>query len=88
MDQLAFAPVFITVILSSIMTLEGHGADVPAKLKADLLPTIVSNWKIWVPFQFINFRLVPPQLQVLAANVVALAWNTILSYASHNSSQG
>ena len=42
------------------------------------------NWQIWVPFQFLNFRLVPPNLQVAAANVIALVWNVYLSWASHN----
>lgn len=85
LDQLAFAPVFIGTILSAIMAMEGHADAIPAKLRSDL-PTIVrSNWTLWVPFQFLNFRFVPVNLQVLAANVVALAWNTYMSYASHNS---
>lgn len=44
---------------------------------------MVANWKLWVPFQFINFRFVPPQLQVAAANVCAVVWNVILSLLSH-----
>ena len=34
---------------------------------------MVANWKVWVPFQFLNFRFVPVNLQVRAANVIALA---------------
>ena len=44
---------------------------------------MVANWKLWVPFQFLNFRFVPPQLQVAAANVCAVVWNVILSLLSH-----
>lgn len=44
---------------------------------------VTANWKLWIPFQFFNFRFVPPQLQVAAANVCALAWNVILSLLSH-----
>ena len=44
---------------------------------------VVANWKLWVPFQFINFRFVPPNLQVATANVFALLWNVVLSFASH-----
>jgi hypothetical protein len=85
LDQLAFAPIFIGSIVAAIMTMEGHAKDVPAKLKADL-PTIVrSNWVLWVPFQFLNFRFVPVRLQVLASNCVALAWNTYMSWAAHRS---
>jgi hypothetical protein len=32
---------------------------VPAKLRQDWGTTVITNWKIWVPFQFLNFRFVP-----------------------------
>jgi hypothetical protein len=38
--------------------------QVPAKLRQDWRTTVVTNWKIWVPFQFLNFRFVPVNLQV------------------------
>jgi hypothetical protein len=38
--------------------------DLNAKLKQDWWPAVQTNWKIWIPFQFLNFRFVPPQLQV------------------------
>lgn len=50
---------------------------------ADWGHVVVANWKLWVPFQFLNFRFVPPQLQVAAANVCAVVWNVILSLLSH-----
>jgi len=88
LDQLAFAPVFISVIVGSIMTLEGHGpSEVVGKLKADLGTIVKSNWTLWVPFQFINFRFVPGNLQVLAANVVALVWNVYMSFMAHKGSE-
>ena len=46
------------------MALEGHAADIAPKLKADLPEMVKSNWLLWVPFQFINFRFVPANLQV------------------------
>ena len=42
-----------------------------------------TNWMMWIPAQIINFALVPLQYRVLVANVVALAFNTYLSWASH-----
>jgi hypothetical protein len=47
------------------------------------VPVVLANWKLWVPFQFLNFRFVPPQLTVAAANVCAVVWNVILSLLSH-----
>lgn len=84
MDQILFAPFFLGSIISSIMVLEGHASEVPAKLKGDLFTIVKSNWVLWVPFQFINFRFVPQHLQVLASNCVALGWNTYMSWASHS----
>jgi len=49
----------------------------------DWATVVTANWKLWIPFQFLNFRFVPPQLQVAAANVCAMAWNVILSLLSH-----
>ncbi len=34
------------------------------KLKQDMRAILTTNWKIWIPFQFLNFNFVPQQLQV------------------------
>jgi len=83
LDQGVFAPAFLCVFLSSLFTIEGMQDQIVPKLKQDFASTVVANWKIWIPFQFLNFRFVPLNLQVAAANVVALLWNTYLSWASH-----
>jgi hypothetical protein len=49
--------------------LQGAGNAVPAKLEADLFTMVKSNWALWVPFQFVNFSLVPVNLQVHAVHV-------------------
>jgi hypothetical protein len=84
LDQLCFAPVFISTIVSLLMVLEGKGPEVVPTLKRNLPDMVKSNWMLWVPFQFINFRFVPPHLQVLMSNLVALAWNVYMSYKAHH----
>lgn len=84
-DQFVFSPIFIGVFFSALLTLEGRPSEIIPKLQQDWLAAVVTNWKIWIPFQFLNFLLVPQPLQVLAANVIALAWNTYLSFATHTS---
>ena len=49
--------------------LQGKSHQVKSKLKNDLKPTVIANWKLWVPAQFVNFRLVPPHLQVCDVTV-------------------
>eukprot|EP00898_Chlorokybus_atmophyticus_P003579 jgi/Chlat1/4221/Chrsp27S08881 len=83
LDQLLFAPCFIAVFFSALLTLEGRPDQIRAKLRSDWKEAVVTNWKIWVPFQFVNFGFVKPQLQVAAANVVAVVWNAYLSFATH-----
>jgi hypothetical protein len=83
-DQLAFAPVFLSAFIASLGALEGAPAgECVSRVREGLKPTLLANWSLWVPANFLNFRLVPPALQVGFANVVALAWNTYLSLSSH-----
>ncbi|KAL2630900.1 hypothetical protein R1flu_015586 [Riccia fluitans] len=83
LDQFLFSPIFIAVFISSLMTLEGKSSQIVPKLKQDLWEACLANWKLWIPTQTINFMFVPQKLQVGFANIVALAWNTYMSYQSH-----
>ncbi|KAJ6408425.1 hypothetical protein OIU84_011690 [Salix udensis] len=82
-DQFVFSPIFIGVFLSTLVTLEGRPSEVVPKLQQEWFSAVLANWQLWVPFQFLNFRFVPQQFQVLAANVIALVWNVILSFKAH-----
>ena len=85
LDQLCFAPVFIASFFAALLTIDGKASEIPAVLQKDLKSAVVTNWGIWVPGQFLNFRFVPLNLQVLCANCIALIWNTYLSFATHKS---
>lgn len=82
-DQFIFAPIFIGVFLSTLVTLEGRPSEVIPKLQQEWFSSVIANWQLWIPFQFLNFRFVPQQFQVLAANFIAVVWNVILSYKAH-----
>ncbi|KIZ00341.1 hypothetical protein MNEG_7616 [Monoraphidium neglectum] len=58
----------------------GRGPEVKAALKSDWASSVRANWVLWVPAQFLNFRYVAPQHQLLFANVTALAWNVWFSF--------
>ncbi|KAL0357644.1 UNVERIFIED_CONTAM: protein Mpv17 [Sesamum calycinum] len=83
LDQFLFAPTFIGIFLSTLVTLEGKPSNVIPKLQQEWFSSVLANWQLWIPFQFLNFRFVPQQFQVLAANFIALIWNVILSYKAH-----
>ena len=79
-DQLLFAPfVILPAFFSANLILEGRPENIAPKLQSDWLSTVFANWALWVPCQFINFKLVPPHLQVLFSNSVGFVWNIYLS---------
>ena len=83
LDQTIFGPLFIPVFFSSLFALEGRVNEIIPHLKENYVDNLLMNWKLWIPGNFVNFRFVAPQFQVLFANAVALVWNTYLSYSGH-----
>ncbi|KAK4836968.1 hypothetical protein QYF36_001723 [Acer negundo] len=63
LDQFLFAPTFIGVFLSTLVTLEGRPSQVVPKLQQEWFSAVLANWKLWIPFQFLNFLFVPQQFQ-------------------------
>lgn len=82
LDQGVFAPVFCCMFISSLMLLDGAPHLIIPKLRQDIAATVLMNWKIWIPAQFVNFRFVRPDLNLLFSNFVALIWSTYLSWAA------
>eukprot|EP00270_Netrium_digitus_P008589 TRINITY_DN257_c0_g1_i1.p1 TRINITY_DN257_c0_g1~~TRINITY_DN257_c0_g1_i1.p1 ORF type:complete len:305 (-),score=55.29 TRINITY_DN257_c0_g1_i1:277-1191(-) len=83
-DQFIFSPLSVVTFIGLLLVMEGRPHDVIPKLQRDLLPTVVNMWKLWVPFQLLNFSVVPQNLQVGAANLIGLIWTVFMSYASHH----
>jgi protein Mpv17 len=86
-DQLLFAPLFIPTFMTSLMILEGKGTGqhedftvITDTLKQKVPDVVVTNWMVWMPAIFLNFRYVPVQWQVLYSNCVGFGWNTYLSW--------
>lgn len=52
---------------------QGGGRRAP-NVRACNASAQVTNWKVWVPFQFINFRFVPPNLQASDADLAPAAF--------------
>lgn len=83
-DQLAFNPPYLVIFLTMVWTSEGKAlGEIPDLMKNTLPTTMVANWLVWTPVQIFTFGWVPGKYQVLATNVVALAWNAYLSFCSH-----
>ena len=61
---------FPQVFFSSLALLEGRLKGLKLELQQNWSSAVVTNWKIWIPAQVINFRYIPLNYQVLFANVV------------------
>jgi len=81
LDQLAFAPIFNVVLISIIGLSQGETvAKIEAKLKREYMDVLITGWKLWPAVQMANFFLVPFNLRPLVVGVVALVWNTYMSW--------
>jgi len=83
-DQLLWTPfLYLPVFFGAMALLEGRGlVEARAEVKKKgwgLTPTLVANWKFWVPVLCITFSAVPREMRILFNNVCALAWTAYLS---------
>ena len=79
-DQLVFAPCMTAGFFLVMNTLQGNPLekafyDIRTKFKT----TMIANWQLWIPANFLNFYFIPIPYQVLWANFVSLGFNVILS---------
>ena len=83
-DQLIFGPLFLPTFFAANLLLENRPKDIIPKLQKEWFGAVIANWFLWVPAQFINFKVIPPHLQVLFSNSVGFIWNIYLSSIANN----
>lgn len=80
LDRLAYGPAFNLLMMSFVYKVSGQNwKQVWASLQKTFLSAQVLNWKMWPVAQYVNFNFIPPELQLLYMNVVALFWTIGLS---------
>ncbi|WPK22837.1 hypothetical protein PUMCH_000054 [Australozyma saopauloensis] len=80
-DQFCFSPIslFCFFTYGTIVLENGTWEDAKAKLLKLYLQTLVINYSVWFPVQFINFLLIPRDFQVPFLSSVSVLWNCFLS---------
>lgn len=83
-DQAVMAPGFCASFFTAMGLMEGLSpAVVWEKLKAQMVPTLEANYKVWPAAQMVNLYLVPLNLRVLWLNMVGLGFNSYLSMVNN-----
>lgn len=80
-DQFCFSPISLFCFFTyGTMVLEnGTWEDTKRKLGAIYLKTLMINYSVWFPIQFINFLIVPRDFQVPFSSSISVLWNCFLS---------
>ncbi|XP_069028419.1 protein Mpv17 isoform X1 [Embiotoca jacksoni] len=83
-DQLCFAPGFLASFLGLSGALNGLTVDENlAKLKRDYTDALISNYYLWPPVQIANFYFIPLHHRLAVVQVVAVAWNSYLTWKAN-----
>ncbi|XP_076955667.1 uncharacterized protein LOC143630570 [Bidens hawaiensis] len=81
MGQAVFGPIMTAVFFSANAGLQGEsGTEIVARLKRDLVPTLINGVMFWPVCDFITFRFIPVHLQPLVSNSFAYIWTVYMTY--------
>lgn len=81
MGQAIYGPCITTCFFSYNAGLQGEsGSEIVARLKRDLLPTLINGAMFWPVCDFVTFKFVPVHLQPLMNSSCAYLWTIYLTY--------
>ncbi|KAE8008106.1 hypothetical protein FH972_004650 [Carpinus fangiana] len=81
MGQTLYGPAMTVVFFSTNAFLQGENTtEVVARLKRDLLPTMINGIMYWPICDFITFRFTPVHLQPLVSNSFSYLWTVYMTY--------
>ncbi|TXG64160.1 hypothetical protein EZV62_011154 [Acer yangbiense] len=81
MAQTLYGPIMTVIFLSLNAYLQGeNGAEIAARLKRDLVPTMINGVMYWPVCDFITYRFIPVHLQPLVSNCFSYLWTIYMTY--------
>ncbi|KAF8410183.1 hypothetical protein HHK36_002705 [Tetracentron sinense] len=81
MGQTIYGPFITAVFFSLNAGVQGeNGAEIAARLKRDLIPTLRNGLMYWPMCDFITFKFIPVQLQPLVSNSFSYLWTIYITY--------
>ncbi|KAL7549452.1 hypothetical protein ACHAWF_012719 [Thalassiosira exigua] len=94
-DCILFDAAFVFLMYLSSCLIEGRNVrgrddtpnpEKPSSMKENVLPAILSSWKLSIfiiPVEFVLFRYFPLRLRALGMNFIDLVWEAVVSFALH-----
>ncbi|XP_010277092.1 PREDICTED: protein SYM1 [Nelumbo nucifera] len=81
MGQTVYGPTMTVIFFSLNASLQGeNGAEIVARLKRDLLPTLKNGLMYWPMCDFVTFKFIPVHLQPLISNSFSYLWTIYMTY--------
>lgn len=81
LGQTVYGPFMTVVFFSANAALQGEQPrEIVARLKRDLLPTMLNGVMYWPICDFITFRFIPVHLQPLVSNSFSYVWTVYMTY--------
>ncbi|KAF7840752.1 PXMP2/4 family protein 4 [Senna tora] len=81
LGQAVYGPFMTVVFFSLNAALQGENSrEIGARLKRDLLPTMLNGVMYWPVCDFITFRFIPVHLQPLVSNSFSYVWTIYMTY--------
>ncbi|XP_051132492.1 uncharacterized protein LOC127252381 [Andrographis paniculata] len=79
--QILLGPTATAIFFSGNAALQGEsGSEIVARLKRDLIPTLIKGIMYWPPCDFVTFKFIPLHLQPLVSNSFSYLWTVYLTY--------
>ncbi|GAB2268160.1 hypothetical protein Dimus_003138 [Dionaea muscipula] len=81
LGQTVYGPIMTVVFFSVNSALQGEdGREIIARLKRDLLPTLLNGAMYWPLCDFITYKFIPVHLQPLVSNSFSFVWTVYMTY--------
>ncbi|XP_060168107.1 uncharacterized protein LOC132598955 [Lycium barbarum] len=81
LGQTVYGPAVNSIFFSMNAAAQGESSsEIVARLKRDLIPTVVNGLMYWPICDFITFKFAPVHLQPLVSNTFSYVWNVYLTY--------
>lgn len=83
LERLILTPIIMLGYLYFLYLIQLRDPKIAAlQLMVSFRQVLITNWKVWTIFQFINVNYIPQQYRVLFGNAVALGWNVYMTVST------